>query len=289
MQILVNGLVDGLLYGLMALGFSLVYSTTRIFHFALAGIYAMAPFLLWASLNAGVPLALALAISLGITAAIGILCEEVMHWPFERKGASGAVHLIASLGMLLVLGQIIVLAWGTRSRVLRPGIDRIVELGGIRLTASQLLGAAAATTAIGLFFVWLNRSRLGLELRAMADNPSLLTLQGRNVRRLRRIVFGGSAVLASVAALGRALDLGFDPHMGWHALLVGVVATIVGGTGSLGGAVLAGLAIGVVNSQVVWHLSGRWEEAVTLAILALVLFVRPQGLFGRKPRLEETR
>ena len=287
MQVLVNGVIQGALYALMGLAFGLVYATTRTFHVALGAIYALAPYILLACLQAGLGWVLGLLFAIGVSGAVGLLCEESLHWPFTRKNAPLEIHLIGSLGMFLVIIQVIALVWGNDTQVLRAGIDQVFDLGGFRLTWAQLVGASGAGIIIAVFFFWLKHSDLGLQFRAMSDNPILLSLQGRDIRRLRRSVFLISATIAAAAAIAAAYDVGFDPHVGLQAVLIGVIATIVGGRGSFLGATIAGFALGIISSQVVWHLSARWEEAVTFLILVAILFFRPQGLLGRQVRLEE--
>ena len=145
-----------------------------------------------------------------------------------------------------------------------------------------------AFVAVLALFAWLGFAGRGLELRALADNPVLVALFGRNVRALRRWVFGLSAALAAIAAMAQAWDVGFDPHIGLKAVLLGMVAMIIGGTGSFVGPFIGGVLLGVLRAEVVWFGSARWEEAVTFTVLALFLFFRPQGIFARKARLEET-
>jgi len=286
-QILINGLLQGILIGAIGVAFALVYRTVGVFHIALGGIYALAPYLLMAGIAAGLPFWLAVPLVAIAAVLIGILVEESIHWPFERKSAPKEVHLIASLGVYLVLVQCIALTWGNETQVLRMGIDETWNLLGVTLARAQVLGPLAALAALLLLFAWLSRANRGLELRALADNPILTALLGRNVRALRRWVFGLSGALAATAALTKAWDVGFDPHIGLHAVLLGMVAMIIGGTGSYAGPLLAGMLLGILRAQVVWHGSARWEEAVTFALLALFLFWRPQGLLARRARLEE--
>ncbi len=287
MQILLNGIAQGSLFALMGLAFSLVYSTTRTFHVALGAIYALAPFVLLGCVQYGMGWPAGLLIALVVSAAVGLLCEEVLHWPFVCKGAPLEVHLIGSLGFFLIIIQIIALIWGNDTQVMRSGIDQVFGIAGIRITQAQLLGFVSASIVMVTFFVWLQNSNLGLQFRAMADNPVLLSLHGRDIRSLRRLVFIISAVITGIAAMATAYDVGFDPHVGLKAVLIGVIATIVGGHGSLPGATITGFLLGIISSQVVWYSSARWEEAATFVLLVIVLFFRPQGLFGRRIRLEE--
>lgn len=287
MQILAHSIIQGLLFALMGVSFALVYNTTRVFHIALGAIYVLAPYVLLACLNIGLPLIISLLAALIVCSVIGLLCEELLHWPFLRKSAPLEVHLIGSLGMFLVIIQLIALIWGNDTQVLRSGIDDVYTFAGIRLTRAQLAGGSVAIATVALFFAWLSKTTLGLQFRGMSDNPILLSLLGNNVRNLRRLVFMISAVIASIAALATSYDVGFDPYGGMKAVLVGMVAAVVGGRGSFAGAAIAGLLLGIIRGQVVWYSSARWEEAATFLILAMILFFRPQGLFGRKLRLEE--
>lgn len=287
MQVALNGIAQGMLFAVIGVAFSLVYSATRTFHVALGGIFALAPYVLLASNESGLAWWIGIILATGVACAVGVACEEWIHWPLSRKGAPSEIHLIASLGALLVIVQVIVLIWGPDSQVLQMGQLRNLIFGEIRLTSAQVWGAATALLLLAGFFVWLDKSPLGLQFRAMSDNAVLLSLLGRDVRRLRRLVFALSAAMAAITALAAAHDVGFDPHGGLKVVLTGVAATIIGGRGSLYGAAIAGFGLGVVRNEVVWIASSQWEDAITFMLLALVLFVRPQGLFGRKLRLEE--
>jgi branched-chain amino acid transport system permease protein len=136
------------------------------------------------------------------------------------------------------------------------------------------------------FYGWLVFSKLGLQMRALADNPVELALYGYNVRMLRIISFSMAGFLCGISSLLVAYDIGFDPQGGLATLLLAVVAMIVGGRNSFAGPVLGGIILGVTRSEVVWFLSARWQEAVTFLLLALFLFFRPNGLLSPKTRLE---
>ncbi len=115
-----------------------------------------------------------------------------------------------------------------------------------------------------------------------------MLLYGYDIRKLRLLAFTLSGLLAGIASLLTAYDVGFDPHGGLHALLLGVVAVIVGGRGTWWGPVVAGLVLGLLRAFIVWEFSARWQDAATFALLVIILFLRPQGLLGRKARLEAT-
>ena len=287
MQILINGILQGILIGATGMAFSLVYRTTGVFYIALGGVYALAPYLALSLLSAGAPLVFSLALAVCAAIVFGILAEKFIHWPFELRRSPTEVHLIGSLGYYLILVQLIALIWGNETRVLDTGIGATLRYGGISVAHAQLFGPAITLLSVGGLWAWLNHADRGLEMRALADNPVLLALTGRNVRILRYWVFGLGSALAAIAAIASAWDVGFDPHIGLKAVLLGMVAMIIGGTGSFIGPFIGGILLGVLRAEVVWFGSSRWEEAVTFALLGLFLFFRPQGLFAKRVRLEE--
>lgn len=291
LQTLFNGLVQGLLFAVIGVAFSLVYSTTRVFYLALGATFTLAPYVLLSSLHVGLPWWAGVFLAVMVGAGLGLVAESLIHWPLERSRAPGDIHLISSLGMFLVVGQIVVLVWGNDPQVLRAGVDSVYQLGPLRVTQGQGFGAIFALLMLVGTLAWLRSSEVGLQFRAMASNPPLLATLGRDIRRLRRDAFALSGALAAIAALLAARDLGFDPNVGMRAVLVGVAATIVGGKGSFAGAAVAGVVFGVLRAQVVWHSSARWEDAATFAVLALFLLLVPAGLsavFGSRTRIEDT-
>ena len=285
-QILLNGLISGLAIALLGFAFTLASLPTRVFHLALAGIYTGGPFIVWWMWRTSwAPFwGIALALASGIT--LSILCEALNHWWLERKGAPDVLHLLSSLGILIMLVQTVAVMGGNETHVLRDGIDRVYHFGSSQLTRGQLITGGVSAGLLAVFATWLRFSRLGLRLRALADNPVQLALFGKNVRSLRLVAFAFSGLLASVAGILTAYDIGFDAHGGLHALLLGVVAVIVGGRYTWFGPVLAGVLLGLIRAFVVWQFSARWQDTATFAVLVACLFVSPQGLLGRRTRLE---
>lgn len=288
MEILVKGLLQGVLFGAIGVAFALVYRTTKVFHVALGGCLALAPYLALAALNVGLPIWLAALFAIALPTIIGIVLEESIHWPLTRKRSPNEVHLIASLGAYLILVQSIVLIWGNEARVLRTNIDVAWIIGDITLAPTQVIGMALTLVATLFLFVWLKHANRGIEFRALADNPVLVALLGRNVRSLRRLVFGMSGALVATAALTHAWDVGFDPYIGLNGILIGMVAMIIGGAGSYVGPFVGGILLGMLRAEVVWFGSARWEEPATFTLLALFLFFRPQGIIAKQERLEES-
>lgn len=291
-QSLVNGFVDGLLLAAVGVAFSLVYATTRVFHIALGAIYTAAPYVLFGAIGLGVPWPAGVVGAVVIAVTLGLAAEELMHWPLERRRAPSDVQFISSLGAFLVITRVLVLVWGNDAKVLYRGIDATHAIAGLRLTEGQIIGAVSAGLSLAGTFAWLRWSAVGLQFRALASNAPLLATLGRDIRRLRRGVFAISAVLVTSVAIAKARDVGFDPNLGMGTVLLGVVATIVGGRYSFAGAAAAGLLLGLLRSQVGWLLGARWEDASTFALLAAFLLLAPAGLrsvAGGATRIEDVR
>lgn len=286
MQIVLNGLISGLAIALLAVAFQMVYLPTRVFFVGLAGLYSLAPYLYLLGQEVCGCWDVSVMFSLIVVIALSLLFEWINHAPLTCKGASDGAQLISSLGIYIVLVQVVAMVWGNDTRTLRTGLDPTVQFFGSVLTRSQLLMAGVACILLLGFLAMLRATGIGLRLRALADNPVQFALYGYDVDVHRLIAFGLAGLFATAAALLTAYDIGFDPHTGLHAVLLAVVAVIIGGRTSFVGPIMGGVLLGLIRAQVVWHFSARWQEAVTFAVLALFLLLCPQGLFGQRTRVE---
>jgi len=286
MQVIFNGLITGAAIAILALAFQIVYLPTRVFFIGMAGVYAVSPFIALTIVGVGGAQWVAGVVSATAAVIICMACEWLIHAPLDRRRASGGVHLIASLGFSIIAVQIISIVWGNNTQVLRTDATLVSHLGGVSVTAAQWLTIGLATAVIGAFALFLKQSDMGLRLRALADNPMQFALHGHNVSYYRLLSFGLAGFLTSVASLVTAYDMGFTAYSGLNALLLAIVAVIIGGQNSFVGSVMGGLFVGVIRSLVAWYWSARWQEPLTFALLALVLLLLPQGLLGRKTRLE---
>ena len=180
----------------------------------------------------------------------------------------------------------IAIIWGNEPKVLKIGIDTIYHGWNFTIADSQIIELVGASVAVAGFFYWLKHSNLGLLFRGLADNPLQMALLGYDTNRLRLMAFGLSGALAGFAGILSAYDLGFDPYVGMNAVLLAVIATIIGGKTNFIGPLIGGLILGILRAEVVWLWSARWQDAITFVILAVFLFLKPNGLLGKEERLE---
>lgn len=288
MQILLNGLISGFAIALLAMAFQMVYLPTRVLFVGLAGLYTLAPYLFQLGTSELGGWMGGLLVSLCGVVTLAVLFEWANHAPLTRKGASEGAHLIASLGLYILVVQVVAMIWGNETRTLRTGLEVTYAMGDTVLTQSQLLMGGLGILLLLAVLAMLYLTDIGLRLRALADNPTQFALYGYNVDAHRLLAFALAGALAAAASLLTARDIGFDPHTGLNATLLAIVAVIIGGRTSLVGPIIGGLLLGLIRAQVVWQFSARWQEAVTFLVLALFLLLRPQGLFGRETRIEAT-
>ena len=286
MQVFFQSIVLGSVYSILGLSFALIYRSMKIFPLALGAIFSIAPYLLMTLLDLGLPLALGFLLVGLLGGIINWLCELWVHWPLERKKASLEIQMIASLGTYIVLVQVLLLCFGSDSHILPVAENRVFSALGARITSGQLVQLALGLIIWLSFWSWLRRSRKGLELRAMSENPILLSLLGINIRALRSTAFILSGALVSLVAMGRALDLGFTHHEGLANILIGMVVVVMAGPGNFRGILVSGFILGAVNSISTYRFSLVWTESITFLVLVGFLFFKPRGLFGSRLRVE---
>jgi neutral amino acid transport system permease protein len=288
LQLVANGLVTGSVIAIGAVGVSLVYGILRIVNFAhgdflVFGAYvALAVNVAWDG-----HIVLAALAAVAATALLSTGLEFALWRPLRRKGAGLFSLFIAAIGLALVLRHVIFLVGEARPRRYDVDVFQVYDLGGVRLSQSQLIAIAIAVAAIALVGLMLARTALGKAMRAFADDRALAAVAGIDVDRtvvLTWVVAGG---LAGIAGLLQALILNaFTPNFGFALLLPIFAAVVLGGIGSAYGALVGGVALGLVMEVSTWSaLAGGapsvYKPVVAFGVLVLVLLLRPQGVFGR--------
>lgn len=275
---------------LYAAGFGFVYRSFRIFHIAMGAqfVFSCYAFYLFAVV---VKLPLALAVAGGLT--LSVLFTAAIEWavyrPFFRKGCSSGVVMIASLGVMIVVENLIALVFGNEVKMISTRLEPSVAFAGLRFTRIQLLqffvgiGVFALVGAMVRFGKWFKA------VWAMGDQPELIPVLGLPLRKLRLLVMALGGVLVAVAAMLVSWDIGMDPHVGMHYLLLGSVAVFFGGTDRYWAWGAGAMLLSILQSLAVWQFSARWTDLVTFGVLIFVLLFRPQGLFGVSKRLEEAK
>jgi branched-subunit amino acid ABC-type transport system permease component len=288
LQLAANGLVTGSVISIAAVGVSLVYGILRIVNFAHGDYLVFGAYVALAvNVGLGGHIVVAAIGAIAVTALLATALEFALWRPLRRKGAGLFSLFIAAIGLALVLRHVVFLVGEARPRRFDVDVFQVYDLGGIRLSQSQLIAIVIAFVAIVLVGLMLARTSLGKAMRALADDRSLAAVAGIDVDRtvvLTWVVAGG---LAGIAGLLQALILNaFTPNFGFALLLPIFAAVVLGGIGSAYGALVGGVALGLVMEVSTWSaLAGGapavYKPVVAFGVLVLVLLLRPQGVFGR--------
>jgi branched-chain amino acid transport system permease protein len=283
-QLLLNGIIAGSIYSLIALGFSLIYQTTRFFHFAHAAVYTFGAYFAYLFyMQLGFDPIIAFPLACIYAALIGAICEITVYKPMRKRKATDLTLLLASLGLYTLLQNIISLMWGDDTKAMRTG--EVVEghlFLGARITDIQIVIIVTSILLITLIALMMARMKIGKTLRALANDPELARLSGINSDRYIVFAFAIGSFLAAVAAIMISFDTDMTPTMGFNALMMAVVAVIVGGINSLPGAALGGLLIGLAQNLGVAFLPSKWQDTIVFVILIIFLLFRPYGILGKK-------
>ena len=298
-QPLMDGLVAGATIGLGAVGITLTYSILRFANFAHGELISWGAYLALAVAGAlgttfgfltapigpfsfGWALPLAALIAVGLNGVLALGVDALLFKRLRARNSTVIIMVMASFGAALTLRNLLEFIFTGKPQYYTNALQIAVRLGGgIRATPDQLLSLAVALLVVIGVHLLLTRTAVGRSMRAVSENPQLAGLAGVNVRQVIRVVWVLGASLAAVAGVIAGLLVQVRPQMGLDLLLPLFAAAILGGIGSVPGAMVAGLIIGISEALAVAAVGAQWRAAVSFVILIAVLLVRPQGLFGR--------
>lgn len=285
-QFIINGLITGILYSLLAIGFALVYNTTRIFHIAAAGLYVFASYMLWYMVQLlHAPLFFCAVIAIILTMALSLIMELLVYRPLKKKGASMNVMMIASIGIMTIIVNVIALFFGHEAKFVNTIVQQTVSKNSIILTIPQIWQLIVGLLIFMFGIVILKFTNYGRRLRALSEDEVLYSSLGYDVNSTRTAVFLVSGFFIAAASCLNAYDVGMELNMGMNFLINAMVAMMIGGMGRLAPCIIGGMLLGLLQSLVVSQIAASWQNAVTFAILLIILFVRPQGIAGYKKRV----
>ncbi len=284
-QQLVNGVLLGATYALFALGFTLMFGVLRVINLTYGFYFSAGAYIaLFAIKDAGVPIWAALPMAAIGAGLIAVVVDALLLTRLRRVGASELSSLMVTLGAVLALYSLATTLLSPDIRRFPPGTipDAAFEIGDVRITAAQILVLVGTTILVGGLVGLMRGTRLGLAIRAMAERPDAAGLMGIDTTRTAAVVSFLSGALGGAG--GVLIGLNFNaiqPYMGEEMMLRGFVVIIVGGLGDIRGALIAGLLLGMVEVITAGYLASSLKDAVAFAILVVVLWTRPSGLFGR--------
>lgn len=274
---------------LIAVSFSLIYQVTKFFHFAHAIVFTSGAYftflfnqLFHFSLLTSIPLAIISASLLGSS------MELLVYKSLRRKNSNSLILLLASLGIYIVLQNVISMTFGDDTKSIRTWpVREGIDMFGARITHIQIVIIFVSILLVVMLSVYLSKARVGKTMRAVASDAETSKLSGIDSDKVILISFAIGSALAGIAGILISLDIDMTPTMGMDALLMGVVVMIIGGVGSIRGITLGSLLLALAQNFGVWYISSQWQEAIAFAVLLIFLLFKPEGFMGKKIRRAE--
>ncbi len=285
LQTIVNAVYAASFMALIAVGLVLIFGVMGVINFAHGELYMLGAYVVvYLYADGGVPFYLAVCLGLIFLGLLGVVMERGLFRPMRDNPLGG---LIVSIGLLLMLQSAVVMGFGVRMEHIPPPYQitlNVFGIEGVVIQLQRLVLIGVAVALLGGLWIFLRRTRLGWAVRACAQDREAAALQGISINQTARLAMCIGAALAGVAgALAAPLTRTF-PYMGHSVIVAAFIVIIVGGIGSLEGAVLASVLYAFVHTFVTTFADGVIADIVGLALMMLVLVIRPTGLFGTKER-----
>lgn len=286
MDILIYGIVNSVIFALIAVGFTLVYGVSRLPNFAHGGLYILTGFIAWSFLNTlGINYALAIILSLIVTALVG---AGIYQFILSRVRGMAASEIIASfaIGLAIMEG----LRWGGfvgRTYTVPVFVDGVANIGGVPIDFQRLIIIGGGLAVVAFLWLFTHYTKVGLALRAIAQDERAAMMLGIDSDLTAVIALALGSALAGLAAVA-ILPLGnITVEIGYNVLVYAIAVCIIGGLGSWPGAVLGAFVLGFAQILTVYFIGAQWQMVVVFLAIILMLIFRPSGLFGRQKELEE--
>jgi branched-chain amino acid transport system permease protein len=291
-QLLINGMIAGSIYALIALGFTIIYRTVKFFHFAHGIVYAVGAYICYSVVSYWLitvggynVLGWIAAIIAGIigAGALGVIIDRLVYYPLRKRKASNMIFLLASFGVLIFLQNLIQLMYGTQILTLRTGqVKEGHQFLGAIITDIQILILVVSCVLLVMLLLFVQKTKLGKAMRAVSDDAITASVVGINPEKIIFTSFTIGSVLAGIGGILISLETNIEPTMGFNALLKGIIASIIGGIGSIPGAMLGGFFLGIAENLGIWKIQAGWKDCIAFIILIIFLLFRPGGILGSK-------
>ncbi|MCU0818183.1 MAG: branched-chain amino acid ABC transporter permease [Beijerinckiaceae bacterium] len=282
LQQTINGLAIGGVYVLIALGLTTVFGILGIAHFAHGSISMFGGYLTFFLVTAqGLPVLAAIPLALLAGILLGLLVEILAYRPVRNANHINA--FIVALGLTMMVEGLNLQLFGHEQVVIPTGLSKVFRLGGITVPELRLYVILAAILLVVAMMIFVERTKTGQAIRAVAENRDAAILMGVNVKTIPLIVFSMSTALGVAAGIMVGALFAIAPGIGEGLVVKGFAVLILGGLGSFPGAILGGTVLGITESIAAGFISSAYKDVIAFVVMILVLLFRPQGLLGRAP------
>lgn len=286
LTVVVAGLVSGAVLLLATVGFELLRRVEGFLNIAHPQLIVLSGFSAYGfNVLVGLHWIVSCVLAIVVTTMVGLVSARMIFWPMRQR--PHYIPMIASVGLAFFLHAMIELFTGFGVKTLDVPLQKTISIGGVAVAGADQIAVigTAALVVVALHF-WLARSYSGRALRAMSNNPALAQIRGVNTSHLQYLTWAVASALAALAGTLIALTARIYPELGWDQVLVISAAAIIGGLGSIYGVMVAAVVVGLTSSLATLAIPSEYTQMVVFAVIALVVFVRPEGLFsGPKERV----
>ena len=291
-QLLLNGIVSGSIYALMAVGFALIFGATRHFHISHAAIFSSAGYLtLIFSINLGLPGGLAAIAAIVAAVLLGVFIVRFLYVPLNKRGGGGFSLFLASLGALTVLDNVFTMGLGARPA--KPSLGSwftaVQTFGPWSMTWGQIVVVVLTFVMFISLVLAVERTKSGKLIKAYSGNPEFFQVFGRRPMVVLILVYAIGSLFAAIAGIYIATDVGMQPGLGERFFIVSIMAVFIGGIGSLRGAFIAAMALGVLQNLLLLVMGAQWTLAAVFFVFLVFITWSPQGLQGLQSILQKRR
>jgi branched-chain amino acid transport system permease protein len=283
-QLILNGIIAGSIYSLVALGFNLIYGTAKFFDLGYGALTAIGGYtVFYFSKILGLDIYLSIIIGVIIAGLIGFIIEKLVYKKLRNKKASNMVFMIASLGVMTTLQAIVAILFSSQFQTFSDKIEsKTFEIfSGVVTNIQATMFIISIVIMLTLAFIF-KFTKFGKVIKAVSDDEEVSKIVGIDTNKIIGKVFFIGSAIAGLAGILVGFDTGIEPTMGFSLLLKGVIASIIGGVGNIYGGVLGAFFLGLVENFGIWQISGEWKDAIAFTILIIFLLFRPHGFLGKK-------
>ncbi len=284
----INGVLMGSIYGLTALGLTIIFGVLKVINFAHGSLLMVGMYVAyWAVMLTGLHPYLTLVLVVPLMFLFGYYLQDIVIKPIfkaEKQVREPITVIIVTTGLWYILDNLTLLIFGPQYRNIQenPLRGKMLELGDMLISVPKLWGFAAAIITAAAIYLFFQKTRMGRAIRATSLDREAASLMGINQYRVYNVAFGIGTATAGVAAVTLVPFYNVFPTVGVLFDIKGFIIVVLGGLGSIGGAILGGIIIGLIESVAPQFMTATWTEAIVYGLFLIVLFVKPSGLFGVK-------